>query len=256
MKNSHTLLLATLLLPALAAHAQTKVCVGPRLGLNLSSAPFKDTNRSYATTARAGLEVGLVGSVDFGHFAVQPSFLYSQKGFNISDSYTTTVNATQSTTVTTLDEQYRLNYFTVPLNLIYSQGSNGQGFQGFAGPYVGWLLGGTYRHDDRDVTTTAGGTPRSSTTREEGDVGTGNYYTTNLADNKFYSRSFDAGLQFGLGYRRGGVLFQAGYSLGLRNLGADYKINYGQFGTKTAAGPTYQSRVLQFSLTYLFETHD
>ena len=48
------------------------------------------------------------------------------------------------------------------------------------------------------------------------------------------------------------MLLQAGYSLGLRNLGADYQINYGSYGTKTVSGPSYYNRAFQVSLAYLF----
>lgn len=254
MKHNLTLVVAAaFLFPAASVQAQATFSIGPRLGLNVANVPFKDQKRTYNTNARAGVEAGVVANLGFGHFAVQPAFLFSQKGFTVEDTYTTTDNTNGlETRTTTLSEQYRLNYFTLPLNLVYAQHEDGQGIQVFAGPYFGKLLGGTYRYDDKYVIA-ASGSNSTSTEKGEGDIGTGDYYTTNRTDTKFYSRSTDAGLQFGLGYRAGGALFQAGYSVGLRNLGADFKVNYGgSFGTKIISGPTYNSRVLQASFTYLF----
>ena len=236
----------SLLFSAVVAHAQTTFNVGPRLGLNVSNVTFQDEARTYNTTARAGLEAGVVANVGFGHFAVQPALLYSQKGFAINDTYTEVDNRSGGgIATTTLDEHYRLSYFTIPLNLMYTQHPGGQGAQVFAGPYLGFLLGGTYRYDDTYTSTAAGTTP--SYDKGAGSVGIGNYYTTNRTDTKFYSRAFDFGLQFGLGYRLGHALLQAGYSLG-----ADYQVNYGSAGTVTGSGPTYQSRVFQVSAAYLF----
>ncbi len=242
-------LIVGLLLLAATAQAQVTFSIGPRVGLNLVTVPFKDQDRTYHTNARAGVEAGLLADIGFGHFALQPAFLYSQKGFTVDDSYTTSDNA--GTTATTLNEKYRLNYFTIPLNFVYAQRANGQGVQLFVGPYLGFLLGGKYSYDDREVVI-RNGTSTTYPNQSDGDVGTGDYYTTNRTDTKFYSRSLDAGLQFGLGYRVGGALFQAGYSLGLRNLGADFKTNYGQFGTQIASGPSYTNHTVQAAFTYLF----
>ena len=244
-------LTAGLLLLVATAQAQVTFSVGPRVGLNLANVPFKDQYRTYRTTARAGLEAGLVANVGFGHFAVQPAVLYSQKGFAVADTYTTQASGNGGSVTTTLNEQYRLNYFTVPLNFVYAQRPDGQGVQVFAGPYAGLLLGGQYSYDDHHVVND-GSTSQTYYDKDAGDVGTGDYYTTNRTDTKFYSRSFDYGLQTGLGYRAGGVLVQAGYSLGLRNLGADFKTNYGAFGTKIDPGPSYKNRAVQVSAGYSF----
>lgn len=249
-KITTAVLTAGVLLAASGVRAQVRFSVGPRVGLNLATVPFKDRDRTYHTNARAGVEAGLLADIGFGHFALQPALLYSQKGFTVDDTYTTS-NDFGNTIITALHEKYRLNYFTIPLNFAYAQRSNGQGVQLFAGPYLGFLLGGTYSYDDRKVVT-AGGTATTYSDKADGDVGTGDYYTTNRTDTKFYSRRLDAGLQFGLGYRVGGALFQAGYSLGLRNLGADFKTNYGQFGTQIASGPFYTNHTVQASFTYLF----
>lgn len=249
-KPSSLLLAGGLLLLASAAQAQVTFALGPRLGLNVSSAPFKDEKRSYTTHNRLGAEAGFVANIGFGHFALQPGLLYSQKGFSINDTYTSTYTSStySETTRTTLDEQYRLNYVTVPLHFAYALHADGQGLQLFAGPYFGALLGGNYKYNDAEESTSHNVVVRSSTDTGSGAVVGGDYYATSPADTKFYSRGKDAGLEFGLGYRTSSLLFQAGYSMGLRNLGADYQ---NSSGTRTEPGPSYYNRALQVSVSYL-----
>lgn len=248
------LLLGGGLLLASAAQAQATFSMGPRLGLNVSSAPFKDEQHTYATDNRLGAEAGFVFDIGFGHFAVQPALLFSQKGFTINDTYTSTFSSPYSsyveTTRTTLNEQYRLNYFTIPLNFAYALHADGHGLQLFAGPYFGVLLGGSYQYNDSEESKSQNVVVRSSTDTSKGDVASGDYYSNSSSNTKFYSRSKDAGLQFGLGYRTSSFLMQAGYSLGLRNLGADYQSN-GVAGPQTMPGPSYYNRAFQLSLSYL-----
>ncbi|MFD1874305.1 hypothetical protein [Hymenobacter bucti] len=84
------LAIGSLLGLALRAHAQVTFRVGPKAGLNVTTARFAPdeqllnqgvtitTNTSY----RPGLEVGVGGAIGFGHFLVQPAVLYSQQAIN------------------------------------------------------------------------------------------------------------------------------------------------------------------------------
>ncbi|MDB5270111.1 MAG: hypothetical protein JWP58_3151 [Hymenobacter sp.] len=247
------LLAGGLLLLASAAQAQVTFSMGPRLGLNVSSAPFKDDQHTYDTGSRLGAEAGFAFDLNFGHFALQPALLYSQKGFTINQTYTTTYTSASyvETTRTMLDEEYRLNYVTIPLNFAYALRADGQGLQLFAGPYFGLLLGGNFKYSDRQEATSQNVVVRSFADSGSGNVVGGDYYSPGSANTKFYSRSKDAGLQFGLGYRKRSFLLQAGYSMGLRDLGADLQISNGIAGPSTINGPTYYNRAFQLSLAYL-----
>lgn len=252
-KLASLLLAGGLLLLASAAQAQATFALGPRLGLNVSSAPFKDDERSYATSSRLGVEAGLAADIRFGHFALQPALLYSQKGFTINDTYTSNFSSSSytETTRTTLDEQYRLNYVTIPLHFSYALHADGMGLQLFAGPYFGLLLGGDYRYNNSQESKSQNVVVRSATSTGSGTVVGGDFYSPSPSNTKFYSRSKDAGLQFGLGYRKSNFWLQAGYSLGLRNLGADYQFNSPTSGTRIEPGPSYYNRAFQVSLSYL-----
>ncbi|UOQ96823.1 PorT family protein [Hymenobacter sp. 5317J-9] len=228
------------------AQSQTNVSIGPTIGLNVSTAPYSE-RRTYTTTYTTGLEAGVVASINQGHFALQPALLISQKGFGINDNYTddsygqVTIIATKAT--------YRLNYLALPLNLAYTQLEDGQGLQAFVGAFAGLLLGGDYSSG----TSYSVRTPHSATggySNVSGNVAGGDYFSNSVGDKTYYSRRYDFGVQGGLGYRQGQLQMQLGYSLSLRNLGADYKFGNGS----TAPGPSYRNRAFNLSLAYLFAT--
>jgi hypothetical protein len=225
MKHTFLFVGASLLLAG-TARAQNSFSVGPRVGLNASSGRFSDTEHpSYPS--RLGLEAGLTSTVQFGHFAVQPSLLFSQKGYHTS-GYQASFDM-----LNPYEEDIRLNYLTLPLNLAYTLGRDGQGLEVFGGPYASLLLGGSY-------------VQKLSAFSEEY---TGKVKAADLAANSDdrYSRRFDGGLQAGVGYRLKGLQLQVSYSLGLRNLAVPYQAYPGRVFEPTA----YYNRAFQVSLSYL-----
>ncbi|RZK31585.1 MAG: PorT family protein, partial [Hymenobacter sp.] len=139
----------------------------------------------------------------------------------------------------------RLNYLTLPVNLAYTQRSDGQGLQAFAGPYASCLVGGHYQNDFNFYTLGATGT-------FTGQVAAGDHNPGTAGSNATYSKRWDVGVQAGLGYRYQQVLLQVGYSLGLRNLAAT--IPGYPAGTLVTATPIY-NRGFQACLAYLFGHH-
>ncbi|MBF9239778.1 outer membrane beta-barrel protein [Hymenobacter sp. BT683] len=131
----------------------------------------------------------------------------------------------------------------MPVNLLYSAQPGGQGLQVFAGPYVGWLLGGEFTSSQTGRYASGGG----PTTSNQGDVEAGDTYN-NRPGEAYVSRGMDVGVQGGLGLGfAGGIQVQASYSQGLRNLGANDKP-----GLTTRTPPTYRNHAFQLSLAYLF----
>jgi hypothetical protein len=234
MKQLLPLVTGALLL-ARTAHAQATFSIGPRVGLNSSAVHFPVDYRT-SSTSRAGFEAGLTSNVQFGHFALQPSLLFSQKGSG-SSGYLVGLD-----TPVTYDEQLRLNYLTLPLNLAFTLGKDGKGLQVFGGPYVSMLLGGHYVRQTHEGGGYLGGPAY------EVEV-TGKVKPASIvsdSDNK-YSQRFDTGLQAGVGYRLGGFLLQANYSLGLRNLATQYR----GYDGRLYDDPAYYNRSWQVSLSYL-----
>jgi hypothetical protein len=262
------LLLTGSLLLATTTQAQVTFGIGPRIGLNLSKGLFSEAyapsfpTHDVPTRYRSGVEAGLVASVGFGHFALQPALLYSQKGFAIQDTHQEKTPDSFSTVFLVElnhDDTYRFNYLTLPLNLTFAQHADGQGFQLFAGPYLGLLLSGQWQTHTKRAETIDPSFHRIEEAWGKGEFVPKSAAYLRLAEDppapgKQYSRRLDAGVQFGLGYRLGGALLQLGYSLGLQNQAVGREVAYyGTPGSTTkVVGPEYYNRAFQVSLAYLF----
>jgi hypothetical protein len=235
MKTITTLcLLTSSFLLVATAQAQTTFSVGPRVGLNVTSVHYPEANGS-SYTGRAGFEAGLTSNVQFGHFALQPSVLFSQKGYKASG------RLVSFDIPVTYEGEVRLNYLTVPLNLVFTLGREGQGLQVFGGPYASLLVGGNYTQQTH-FGSYLGDPPYDAET--SGKLKPADVVTDGR---NRYARRFDTGLQAGIGYRLGGFQLQAGYSLGLRNLASQYRDVAGN----TYSLPSYYNRAWQVSLSYL-----
>lgn len=230
-------LVSCLYLFTTSAQAQVRFSVGPKVALNASTVHYKES-QAFPSSFRTGFEAGLLGNISWGHFALQPAVLYSQKGYHNAGSYTNPDGLPPYYFES--ESNTRLNYLTIPLNFLYTQRTTGQGVQVFAGPYLSWLVGGHYEGQTMFLNT-------PEPFYKEGKVVAGDVRP--ITDDNFYSRRLDAGLQAGLGYRYKAAVLQASYSLGLRNLASDVRISAASPATATAA---YSNRAFQVSLAYLF----
>ncbi len=238
------LLTASACLVTTAVRAQVTFGIGPKVGYNLVNVRYRDADApDQRADYRSGLEAGVIASLGWGHFAVQPGVLYSQRGFVLHQAgafYNTPYLHHTSA---------RLDYLMLPLNVAYTQHANGQGAQVFAGVYLGVLAGGYYQST---VTSYYGPNqpPYESTTA--GNVRVGD--PQQVSASNLYGRRFDNGVQLGLGYRYHGLLAQASYSLGLRdvdtyNSSAYYIQNFASYNR-----PSYRNQAFQVSLAYLVGT--
>lgn len=196
----------------------------------------------YQLLYRSGVAAGLVAQVSFGHLAVQPAVRYEQKGYNRHYSYGNTTSSYKSYSYSN-DITNRFGYLTIPLNLVFTQKATGEGAQVFAGPYVGFLVGGHYSYVGLENDNGLLGYEQGA-----GSFAAGNEDDPTVRTGTRYTRRLDAGLQAGIGYRYHELLVQAGYSLGLRNMAADFRTSTGM----TYSSPTYHNRAFQVSLAYLF----
>lgn len=209
MQRKYFATLAGLLLTASAAQAQ--VTFGPRLGLNLSTvaADFKDADDELDPKYRIGGQVGVALNAQFGKLAFQPALMVSQKGFTAKEKNSTFYK-------TTLEQKLRLTYLELPLNLVFTTGGD-QGFQVFAGPYVGVGIGGKYAVEG-NWTYNDGTIAISGSVDESGDVKYANEYPSSNNSDDVYFRTIDAGVNVGLGYKINAFQVQLGYGLGLGNI--------------------------------------
>jgi hypothetical protein len=219
---------------ATATQAQVHVRVGPQVGLTLATTHF--TNAEYMTSYRPGVEAGVRATIGYGHMALQPAVLFSQQGYQ---QHTASGGGVRG------EQTHRLNYLCFPLNVAYAQHAGGQGVQVSAGPYLGLLLGGHYNLQ----VTYANGRTTSEGQIVAGSIQPDKYPFSPYYDTDVYSRRFDAGVQAGLGYQYGGLLLQAQYGFGLRNLAAYREAS-------ATDDPAYYNRTFHLSLAYLFGPKD
>jgi hypothetical protein len=239
--NTSILIISSLFL-ATAAQAQVTFSIGPKVGYSLSTASFHVSDYpdyfSTFSSYRSGVEAGVLAQIGFGdHWAVQPALLYARK----APSYGT--SSYYQPNNYGYHQQYTLglNYLLLPINVLYSQRANGQGKQMFIGPYMGWLLSGTYRVQSNE----GRGEPKAGGPAYDGTVEAGDTYVNS---SRYAIRGLDAGLQMGVGYGLGALQLQASFSLGLRNVGAAYAPN----ALHDYEAPVIRTRGFQLSAAYLF----
>ncbi|SDY72283.1 porin family protein [Hymenobacter psychrophilus] len=214
--------------------AQAQVTIGPRIGLNLADISFKFEDIDDAdldTKLLVAPQAGITLNAAFGNLALQPSLLFSQKGTKVTvdESSPGFSNVTETTA--------RLNYLELPVNLVYTTGGT-EGFQVFAGPYIGFGLGGKIK---QKYTVSQSGTTISES--ESYKVKFASKSKSN-SDAEYFNQP-DFGVNGGVGYKTGPFQVQAGYSLGLNNM-----VPKDSDGAKPDSKS--HNRVIQFSLSYFF----
>jgi hypothetical protein len=234
------LLANVLLLSTTAAQAQVRFNIGPKASLQTTSVqltgPFPSLSK---IQSQSGHELGLVATIGWKHLAIQPALLLSQKGYCTFLEYGP---LNKGNGMASISYQVRFNYLTLPLHVVYTQRTTGQGYQLFAGPYLALLNGGRYERRD----TYGGAGP------DDYQVGPVMSGEQPAGSNALYAEQLDAGLQAGIGYQYKGLLVQGTASLGLRNVG----VNEGLGGARLLAGSSYTNYAFQAALSYLFGPHD
>ncbi len=227
--------LAAALLATGSTAANAQITFGPKVGFGLASQKYEYTGSSQAAKDEAKEfsdnqkmivtpSFGLMLNARFGNLAVQPALTFAQKGAKVE----------VSNSGATIKSTARLNYVDIPVNLVYTTGGD-QGFQVFAGPYMGLGIGGK-------VKTEISGTGLIDGTTDS-DVEFASKEGTD--SKKSYLRNPDFGINAGIGYLVNNLQLQAGYGFGLSNLEPD-----DNDGTKTDYKS--QNRVIHFTVGYLF----
>lgn len=239
------LTLGLLSLSSTRAHAQSRFRLGPQGGYTLSSVTYHVSDYpDYIKTSGgygSGFTAGLVAQIDLpgSSFSLQPAVHYTRRTPRIDDnSYYQPNNYYYNQ-----HYEFQFNYLTIPLNLLYSEHSHGQGFEVFAGPYLALLLGGKYTSS-----ISAGYGGPSSGRAYAGNVVAGDTYATSVRNTDYYSRKLDYGLQAGVGYGLQAIQLQFSINYGLKDIGAAYAANAGN----TFAAPVIHNYGLQLTAAYLF----
>ncbi|SDL24826.1 Outer membrane protein beta-barrel domain-containing protein [Catalinimonas alkaloidigena] len=183
-----------------SASSFAQLSIGPTGGVNLAhhrmhfdEGETPETQLLLQPTAGVAVDVKLLPLL-----SLQPQFLYSGKG-----------------TAYTLNEDVegysrtKVSYLEVPVNAVLSVGLSEAQFQFFAGPYASLAVYGKNKYD---YASDLFGVKMRVSDDETLQFGDGDNYDL---------RSFDYGMNFGIGVRSNHVQLQTGYSLGMQNLVAD-----------------------------------
>ena len=210
-------LTAVLALAATSAQAQASISFGPRVGVNLSSASISGPGtEGVSPKSIFGGQLGATADIRFGNFAIQPSLVFTRKGFKVTQSDTETFNGV---TATYSDKRtLNINYLELPVNLVYTTGGD-HGFQMFAGPYAAFGVGGNAPYETDVVIPGIMNDHKSGT----GKINFANQEpkpssSSSSNDNDVTVRRFDVGGNVGIGYRQGPFQVQASYGLSFSNL--------------------------------------
>ncbi|MDB5274677.1 MAG: hypothetical protein JWO58_3044 [Chitinophagaceae bacterium] len=208
---------------ALSTASFSQGIIGPKIGMSLSHArdtkvPSGGTASTYQTllTPQAGIMFNArLGDV----ISLRPEILYSQRGFKTTSA---------GTTYTT-----RFSYVEVPFNVVGGIPVGPGKIEIFAGAAAGYLFGGKITGGSTDFTIKGEDQPKTP------DANTSYYNYLNVS------------LNFGLGYNYKGLIFQAGYNLGLSNINPHFEDRDSQ-QEKDRSNDVTKLSGFTFGLAYLF----
>lgn len=273
-------------LSVVSVSAQTTVSLGLRLGGNFATRSGADpkydlysfTNPTvtqnvtldYTRTGLLAPQFGAVLDIRFGKLAVQPAVLFSQKGVEQKVDVKVVAsmgNPAYTAAAYTENKHFisRPNYLEIPINLVYTSGGD-HGVQVFGGPYIAFGMGGQVELEGEYSNLSNGGSSGGNIVSTSYEYGRSFIYYRNeypgAADPRLsrrtsfeatsgalVARRFDAGVNLGIGYRRGPLQVQLAYGLGLINQQPD------KGRSLTDELPDYYQRVTQLTATYFLPLH-
>jgi Outer membrane protein beta-barrel domain len=225
---------AALLVAAVAQPAHAQLRFGPQISLQDTWAAQQVAQPYQATASRhrRGLQAGVLLEVPCERkLAVQPALLYTSRSLEIEKKD----NGYRS--YTTRTTRAHVGALELPVNLVYTAGAKG-GLQLFGGPYAALGLHGEATVSAMYFSLYEGvGESKTSPVRFSSQA------SPDPLDARL--RRLDAGVQGGIGYRRGPWQTQVSYSLGLLN-------RLPRTADTSRSSDQLYSRALQFSLAYLF----
>jgi hypothetical protein len=171
--------------------------IGVTAGLNVSSV----TGDVEDVKFKAGFKAGVVA--DFAiteNFSVIPELLFAQRGFKYEGALDEEDISGKATITTTL------NYLQLPVNVAYKfDVGYGSKLFIFAGPYLGYGLSTSMKAKGK-----ADGVEVTISIPDE--------YKVNFGSKEGEFKTFDFGLNAGIGYQYEKIFFKLQYNLGLANM--------------------------------------
>lgn len=201
-----------LLFAASALHAQ--VTIGPKLGLNVNYESLKFSGDLAGTdvksqTPKVGYQAGV--AINFKtseYFSIRPEVLFNVMGgeTKFGDN-----NGNRSTIKNTY------NYLSIPLNFVATIPAGPGYFNIFVAPQFSLGLNGKYSQ-----TSDSTGIFIDTQYKQNGKLQPGEAPSNNNSDTRYFNQ-MSWGINYGLGYQVGGLLFTGQYHMGLTNTQPHYQ---------------------------------
>lgn len=235
--------------------------IGLKAGGNLNTMMFdidRDFGREPETKTKVGFHLGITSDITLieNTLSLQAGILYNNKGYSVDFEQLLQDEVGTDVDIDDFEGYLRLNYnyIELPINFAYKYGN----YQIYAGPYLAFGIGGTFKND---FSFEADGEKFTSddiyderTYRIDAVYGIiyDNLYEDYLDDEDVIDlyRGFDYGLNFGLGYQLNQFLFNINYSLGLNNVTARYDAEDYNVDEDYTENIVLKNRVLSFSASY------
>jgi hypothetical protein len=216
--------------------------VGPKVGLNINNFQNTNTNVDPVTGEKEEADgfstsvtptLGVVFNAQIGeYFALRPEILWVQRGSKLMIDINNTSEKIKIVT----------NYVEIPFNLVGRIPAGPGKVEIFAGPAVGYNLGGKYKS--------------STPLIEAGKVKGADEPASGGEKNTLYMNYLNVSLNFGVGYNWNGLVFQAGYNLGLSNLTAHPEVRDDQKLVDERNNDVLKASAVTFGVAYLFGNKD
>jgi hypothetical protein len=220
-----------------------QVTFGPKVGVNLAkySFNFKDASDEPDIKSRLAPLIGIAVNSQFNEaLALQTGIFYSGKGcsFDLDKMSDGDVD---------VDGYWRISsgYLELPVNLAYGFPMGESQLQIFAGPYVAYGITGKMK---MDFTVKSGGD--SESVNEEIKIKFKGTVDENDEEEEdvTYQSALDFGLNFGVGFKTGPILINAGYGMGFSNI----EPKWSGAGEDDRDDWKYTNSVINFSISYFF----
>lgn len=192
---------------------QAQVTIGPKLGLNVNyesfqfSGDYAGTN-VHSRTAKVGYQAGVAINLKTSdYFSIRPEVLFNVMGGNTSfgdnNKNTSTINNTY-------------NYLSVPLNFVGTFDAGPGKINIFVAPQFSIGLSGKY-----SFKADSSGFFVATQYSKSGTLQTGDVPSNNNNDTRYFNQ-INWGINYGIGYQVGGLLFTGQYHMGISNTQPHY----------------------------------
>jgi hypothetical protein len=190
---------------------QAQVTIGPKVGLNVDYESFQFSgnyagNKVTSRTAKVGYQAGLAINIKTSdYFSIRPEVLFNEIGGNTTFGDNNNSKVTNNT----------YDYVSIPLNFVGTFPCGPGKINIFVAPQYSIGIGGKYSQ-----TTDSSGLFVTKQNSQSGSLQTTQVPSGNSSTGYFNQMNW--GINYGIGYQIGGLLFTGQYHMGITNTQPHY----------------------------------